>query len=99
MRAGPALPCPDGCRGVAAVEIGHLYVHQHDVVVTVVDRDHRLRAAADDVDVVPCFAKHLACDALVDGIVVGVQDPKSRARGRVFWWMNLHGPDQLLDAH
>jgi hypothetical protein len=45
------------------------------------------------------LAQHLARDALIDGIVVGVQDSQAPAGGRVFGRIDFQRTDQLLDAN
>ena len=76
---GPALA--DAARGVEAVHLGHLDVHQHDVVGLPLERLERLEAVRRDVGAVAQLVEHPERDLLVHGVVLGQEDPQRRRLG------------------
>ena len=80
-RAGlrrPALADPP--RGIETVQLGHLHVHEHDVVGLPVERRQHLEAVRRHVRAVAELLEELECDLLVHGAVLGQEDPQRRYR-------------------
>ena len=72
----PALADP--ARGVEAVELRHLHVHQDDVVRLPLERLDRLEAVRRDVGAVAEPLEQAERDLLVHRVVLGEQDPQRR---------------------
>ncbi len=70
-RAGPDLA---GC--LQAVHLGHLDVHQHEVVRESLDGLDGLDAVRGDIGAVAERFEDEQCDLLVDGVVLGQQHPQ-----------------------
>ena len=74
-------PAPDDlARGGEAVHLGHLHVHQHDVVELARQRLEHLEAVGGDVGAVAHALEHAQRDLLVHGVVLGEQDAQRNAR-------------------
>ena len=70
---------PDAAGGFEAVHLGHLDVHQDDVVRQLADRFDRFEPVRGDVGAVAQRLEHEHGDLLVDGVVLGQQDPQRMA--------------------
>ena len=70
-RQGADLP-----RGLDAVELRHLHIHQHDVIIAVTDRGDSLMAVLHHGRVVAGLAQQGRHEALIDRVVLGDQDPQ-----------------------
>jgi hypothetical protein len=71
---------PDRASRPQSVEVGHLHVHQDDVVRRPGDGLHRLEPVAHDVDAVAQPAQEQEGDPLVDRVVLGEEHVERRAR-------------------
>ena len=75
----PTLTDPPGC--VEPVELGHLHVHQDDVVGLPLERLQRLETVRRHVGAVAEPLENPQRHHLVHGVVLGQQDPQGRRRG------------------
>ena len=73
----PARPDPAG--RLEAVELGHLDVHQDQVVASPLERGDRLEAVAGDVGRVAHLLEQPERELLVHRVVLGEQDPQRMA--------------------
>ena len=71
-----------GTRGVHAVHLGHLHVHQHRVVVNTGRGLHGLQAIGDHIGGIAQFVQQQADHALVDQVVLGHQQAQRAALGQ-----------------
>ena len=76
LRLRPPLTDPAG--GVQPVQLGHLHVHQDDVVTRALERRERLVAVPRDVGGEPEPLEQAERDHLIHGVVLGEQDPERR---------------------
>ena len=80
-----AVTLDDGSCRLQAVHFWHLHVHQDDVVHRFADRGYRLRAVVRDVGGVAHSLEQLQHELLVDGVVLGEQDPQRVPFREVGW--------------
>ena len=74
----PALADP--ARSIETVQLGHLHVHEHDVVGLPLERLQCLEAVRRHVGAVAELVEEPECDLLVHGVVLGQEDPQRRCR-------------------
>ena len=96
MMRGPAALNPvgaDAARRFETVELRDLDVHQHDVVRLAFQRGDHLQPVAGDVRAVAELREQPQRELLVDGVVLGQQDPQRRPLGelRAGWGAYLLG--------
>ena len=78
---GPALA--DLPRRFQAVHLRHLHVEEQDVVGLLFQRFEDFDAVVGDVGAIAELVQHAEADFLVDGVVVGQQQPQGQAAGEV----------------
>ena len=67
--------------GLDPIHLGHLDVHQHEVVALALDRLDRLDAIACDVRLVAHQREQAESELLIDDVVLDEQDPEWMPRG------------------
>jgi hypothetical protein len=81
MRGWTVRPCPDPPRRLEAVHLGHLHVHQHDVVDVAADALEGLEAVVRAVGPVPESLEDQQDQLLVGRVVLDGEDPQRQALG------------------
>ena len=69
--SGSPLASTDRQRGLEAVHLGHLHVHQHQIERLPIEGRHRLLAAACNHDRVSVLFESSHYQPLIDGVVLG----------------------------
>ena len=87
----------DGGRGLEAVHLGHLHVHQHEVEVLRLQRGDRLSAVVGDDDRMSVLLQQADGQLLIDQAVLGQQNAAageagSTARRRLCRRLRPRGP-------
>jgi hypothetical protein len=68
----------DPARRLEAVELGHLQIHEYEVVVGACNGRHGLQAVLDDVRGVAVSLEQAQDELLIDGVVLCHEDPQGQ---------------------
>ena len=77
-----ALPNPS--RGFVAVHLGHVAIHENNIIRNLLERSEHLQAVRDNVGGITKSAQLLQRDFLVYGIVLGHQNTQMLGWSRLF---------------
>src|ERR1051326_8721081 len=73
-RVSMRLPFAHPPRRLKAIHLGHLAVHEHQVIGTLLEGCDRLAAGGNDIDAASATLQHAHRHFLVDGVVLGQED-------------------------